>query len=248
MDAGEQRVKNIARPIRVYRVAFTKGDAPRLGRSGRLSRGSRKRGVWLVGLSAAPLIAIVAIWAIVHGNGPTGEAREPTFASAAILPWLAKGTEGGDDTLTSQLSDEFASKLPAGIREIRFLAPGIAMVSTGRGDPRMIGRELGVRYIVEGEIRQQQDHAAVRVRIVDAPTGVQLWADETDFLTGIELERRVHEQKLTAVLLADAGQRNHRGDPIVVQAFRRQRPPEGGRCADRENAAKVRTRRQAKLQ
>ena len=55
VDAGEQRVKNIARPIRVYRVAFTKGDAPRLGRSGRLSRGFVRRRFGIVSRGGSSL-------------------------------------------------------------------------------------------------------------------------------------------------------------------------------------------------
>ena len=191
IDGGEQSVKNIARPIRVFRVAFANGAPSPPQPRAVLQRAYRKRWAWPAGLSIALVMAVIAGWLVLHRQAPMSEPRASAVASAAILPWVSKGASGGDDQFASQLSDEFASKLPAGVREIRFLAPSLATIGGGRGDPRMIGRELGVRYIVEGEVRQQQDHATLRARIIDATNGVQLWADETDFRVSNAAERDV---------------------------------------------------------
>ena len=191
VDGGEQRVKNIARPIRVFRVGFAKHSPPPPQASGITRLMNRRRWTWSAGLSVALLIAAVAGWWVLHGGKTTRETPAPSLASAAILPWVSKGGSGGDDQLALQLSDEFASKLPVGVREIRFVTPSLATVG-GRGrDPRMIGRELGIRYIVEGDVRQQEDHATLRARIIDANNGVQLWTDETDFRVSNAAERSV---------------------------------------------------------
>jgi len=191
IDGGEQNVKNIARPIRVFRVAFANHGPSRPQASAVLRRLHRKRWAWSAGSSIVLLMAAIGGWLVLNRHEPMSETRASAVASAAILPWVSKGGSGGDDQLALQLSHEFASKLPAGVREIRFLAPSLATVSGGQGDPRMIGRELGVRYIVEGEVRQQQDHATLRARIIDASNGVQLWTDETDFRVSNAPERDV---------------------------------------------------------
>jgi len=191
VDGGEQRVKNIARPIRVFRVAFA-NHSPSPPQASAVTRlMNRRRWTWSAGLSVALLIAAVAGWSILHGGKTTGETPAPALASAAILPWVSKGGSGSDDQLMLQLSDEFASKLPVGVREIRFVTPSVTTVGGGGRDPRTIGRELGIRYIVEGDVRQQNDHATLRARIIDATNGMQLWTDETDFRISNAAERDV---------------------------------------------------------
>jgi TolB-like protein len=191
VDGGEQSVKNITRPIRVFRVAFIDHGSPQSKPSPAIRWMGRRRWTWSLGLGIALLIAVVAGWSFLHGGKTTSETPASALASAAILPWVSKGASGGGDQLSSQLGDEFASRLPVGVREIRFLAPSLAAVGDGRGDPRMIGRQLGVRFVVEGEVRQQQDRATIRARIIDATNGVQLWADETDFRVSDPTERDV---------------------------------------------------------
>ena len=191
VDGGEQTVKNIVRPIRVFRVAFANQSSPQRQSGGVIRWMNRKSWTLPAGLSIALLIAAVAGWSVLQGGKTTSGTAAHALASAAILPWVFKGNSGDDDQLALRLSDEFASKLPVGVREIRFLAPSLATLGGGRGDPRMIGRELGVRYIVEGEVRQQQDGATLRARIIDATNGVQLWTDETDFRVSDAGERSV---------------------------------------------------------
>jgi class 3 adenylate cyclase/TolB-like protein/tetratricopeptide (TPR) repeat protein len=190
VDGGEQSVKNIARPIRVFRVAFANHAPSRPQPRAVLRQMYRKRWTWPVGLSIALLLASVTGWSILHTNKPVNETRAVAVASAAILPWDSKGGSASDDQLSAQLGDEFASKFPAGFREIRFLAPN-AISKAAAVDPRALGRDLGIRYIVDGNVQRLGDRATIRVGIVDARSGVQLWSDETDFLVSSAEERDV---------------------------------------------------------
>jgi len=190
VDGGEQRVKNIGRPIRVFRVAFGNGAASQ-SRSGVVSpRDPRKRWTWSVGFGVALLVAAIGIWLTLHGDKRPDITRPAAVASAAVLPWVSKGTDGSDADLIAQLSEEFASRLPAVVREIRFVAPTLAS-KAATDDWRVLGRELDVRYILSGDVRRLEDTATLRIRLVDTISGVQLWADETDFHVSNMAEREL---------------------------------------------------------
>jgi TolB-like protein len=134
------------------------------------------------------LIAIVAAWWLAHDNRPTSETRPSAIASAAVLAWVARSS--GDEQLASQLGDEFASRIAERVRDIHFVVPNAAGKAAA-DDPRAVGRELGVRYLLEGDVRRLQDTATLRVRLVDAGSGVQRWTDETDFRVSNAGERDI---------------------------------------------------------
>jgi adenylate cyclase len=138
-DLGEHRVKNIARPIRAYRVALcSAGSAP----------------------SAAPEISNAPSIAVLPLNNFSADPDQEHFA------------DGLAEDLTTDLSKIAGLLVTA--RNSTF---------TYKGRPvsvPQVGRELGVRYVVEGSVRKVDNRVRITAQLIDAATGTHVWADRYD--------------------------------------------------------------------
>ena len=105
----------------------------------------------------------------------TGEA--PSRPSIAVLPFANLG----DDKQEDYFADGFVDDLITGLSRIRWLsviARNSSFTYKNRPtDVRQIGRELGVRYILEGGVRRLGDRIRINAQLVEAETGKHLWAD-----------------------------------------------------------------------
>ena len=136
-DAGEQQLKNIARPVRVYRVRLDNAPArPALA------------------LPDKPSIAVLAF------ENMSGDPEQEYFADGI-----------SEDIITelSRFSDLFVIA-----RNSSFQYKGKAV------DLRQVGRELGVRYVLEGGVRRSGDRVRINAQLTDAETGIHRWAERYD--------------------------------------------------------------------
>jgi len=100
--------------------------------------------------------------------------------SIAVLPFTCFSEEREFKFLTEALSEDLITIL-ARIPGFMVIARQSAFAYQGRSvDSRQIGRELGVRYIVEGSVRPVGQQLRVGTQLIDATTGAQLWADRFD--------------------------------------------------------------------
>jgi TolB-like protein/class 3 adenylate cyclase/Tfp pilus assembly protein PilF len=147
-DTGEQSVKNIARPVRVYawRPEGT-ADVLTTGVSSVTS---------ITPPTAAPRLSIV----VLPFKNLSDDREQEYFA------------DGVTDDLTTDLSRISGSFV---------IAPNTAFTYKGKQvDVKQVGRELGVRYVLEGSVRRTGDQIRVNVQLIDAETGALLWADRFD--------------------------------------------------------------------
>ena len=168
--AGEQRVKNINRPVRTYLVRL-EGSGP-----GRrfviMSVLKQFRAVIALGLITA--ITVVGIW---FSFNHFALASNP---SIAVMPFESLGGDDSSDRLahgvTSDLVVDFSR-----FRDIDVVATS-ATEAYGQkpADPRKIARDLNVRYVLKGSI--QREGAAIRVnaQLLDGQTGGSLWSNRWD--------------------------------------------------------------------
>jgi adenylate cyclase len=148
-DLGEQSVKNIGRPVRVYAMsAATVASLPPVAITAEASKPGAP--------STAPRLSIVVLPFANLSNDP----EEEYFA------------DGIADDLTSDLSRISGSFVIA--RNTAFTYKGKLV------DVKQIGRELGVRYVLEGSVRRTGDQVRVNVQLIDAETGAHVWADRFD--------------------------------------------------------------------
>jgi adenylate cyclase len=167
---GEQRLKNIADPIRVYRVRLDPGDAgKRTGRS--YWPGTR---VLILAGTGALLIAFLAV--VFEWQKPFA----PQRPSVAVLPFAnLSGDPSQDyfaDGITEALITDLAklSGLDVIARNSVFAYKGQSVVLSD------VARKLGVRYVVEGSVQRAGEQSRITAQLIDAATGDHLWADRFD--------------------------------------------------------------------
>ena len=179
-DLGAQQVKNIARPVDVFRVDLGSG-LPQAHSGAReywhsLTRGEGRRrlaaGLLVVGLAG------VAVWTLPRlGTGPP--VAGPPVLSVAVLP-LASPTGDADasrfsDALTRYLLTGLPTKREYGHVRVVSAAPG-ASAGTRAMDPRELGRQFNVWYVLEGDVLRAGKSNTVSLRLVDAATRAQVWS------------------------------------------------------------------------
>jgi TolB-like protein/class 3 adenylate cyclase/Flp pilus assembly protein TadD len=143
-DLGEQNLKNIARPVRVYAVA-REGLSP-----------VTKVGSTTPSSLSAPRLSMVVL----------------PFANIGGDPEQDYFVDGVTESLTTDLSRINGSFVIG--RHTAFTFKGKAV------DLKQIGRELNVRYVLEGSVQRGGNRVRVNVQLIDAETGKHLWAERFD--------------------------------------------------------------------
>ena len=183
-DLGPQQVKNISRPVEVYRVDLG-SEALQTRSSGRrrlqrLTQAVSSR--WLAVSVLALGIAGVGAW-ILPQLWKTAGAVTPPPLSVAILTFASPSGSAADEQFALALTRDLTALL-ARVHQIRLMSQGVAVGRQGHPiDARSVGRELGVRYLVDGEIRRGGDRIVVTCRVVDTSNAAQVWNGSVDLET-----------------------------------------------------------------
>jgi TolB-like protein/class 3 adenylate cyclase len=139
-DAGEQQLRNIARPVRAYRVVLDRRSTPATPTA--------------LQLPDKPSIAVLAF------ANMSGDPDQEYFADGMV------------EDITTALSK---------IRWLFVIARNSAFTYKGRAvDVKQVGRELGVRYVLEGSVRKAGGRVRITGQLIDANNGAHLWADRFD--------------------------------------------------------------------
>jgi TolB-like protein/class 3 adenylate cyclase len=149
-DAGERQLKNIARPVRIYRVRL---DCP-----------------------SAPLALPLS-----------------DKASIAVLPFQNMSGDPEQDYFADGVVEGIITALSR-FRELLVIARNSTFTYKGRAvDVKQVGRELGVRYVLEGSVQKAGNKLRITAQLIDTPTGTHLWADRLDGILEdiFELQDRV---------------------------------------------------------
>jgi adenylate cyclase len=179
---GEQTVKGIPDPVRIYRLradrATVRRGMPRRWRS------------WLAIAAGFGLLVIVAAGAARYfdpqrASGPTeeGQASElplPDRPSIAVLPFDNLSDNPEEEYFADGLTDDLITDLSQ-ISGLFIIARDSAF--TYKDQPvevRDVGRELGVRYVLVGSVRRGGDKVRINAQLIDARTGDHLWAERYD--------------------------------------------------------------------
>jgi adenylate cyclase len=139
-DLGEHEVKNIARPVRVYRV----------------------RDVAVVKTAAPPVLPL------------------PDKPSIAVLPFVNMSGDPEQEYFVDGMVEEIITALSR-IRWLFVIARNSSFTYKGQVvDVKQVGRELGVRYVLEGSVRKAGQRVRITGQLIDAVSGTHLWADRFD--------------------------------------------------------------------
>jgi adenylate cyclase len=136
-DAGEQRLKNIAQPVRVY-------------------------GVRLDAVTTRPALSL------------------PDRPSIAVLPFQNISGDPEQDYFADGMVEDIITGLSR-IKWLFVIARNSTFTYKGRAvDVKQVGRELGVRYVLEGSVRKAADRVRITGQLIDATTGAHVWAERYD--------------------------------------------------------------------
>jgi adenylate cyclase len=176
-DHGEHHVKNIVRPVHVYRVSLSK-QAPSAAPTTPLQQRATRR--WLIaGIAAVGVLGGIAVLASRFLT-PTVSPSPPPF-SIALLPLSAPSDAPADQQLAEGLTQDLTTALGRW-RFSHVASRGLVASYKGKVvDPRAAGRELNVRHLVEGEVGRSGDKTLVTLRVVDTASGAQAWSDRMEF-------------------------------------------------------------------
>ena len=189
-DLGERQLKNIARPVRVFQVAC--GDArltmPIWQPHNAVSAVLRdKWGTSITAIGTLVLLIAGAVGAALYFQPgrtpvplPDHLAKPAERFSVVVLPFTNLSGDASQDYLADIISDE----LTTGFSRFRHsLVISRSTAFTYKGKPinvRQIGKELGVRYVLEGSVQPSGDRLRVNAQLIDTESDVHLWADRFD--------------------------------------------------------------------
>ena len=169
---GDFQVKNIATPVAVYRILL-EGESGRL-RFGRWMAPLRRYRRTAAGLVVVLLVAAAAL-AIWHWQRPD---ESGGFPSLAVMPF----SNFSNDPALDHFSDAVAESITTMLS--RF--PDLTVVSRNSSfsyknktvDVRQIGKDLGVRYVLEGSVQRKGEKLQITAQLIDTATNLHVWADE----------------------------------------------------------------------
>jgi adenylate cyclase len=179
-DLGPVSLKNIAEPMRAYslEVGALPAAWPRTNRARQWA--SKRR--WL----SAPLAAVAALALLVAASGwymLGGRLTKPAQAahlSVVVLPFANLSGDSSQDYFADGVTENLTTELSR-IRDSFVIARNTAFTYKGKSiDAKEIGKELGVRYLLEGSVQRDGNRVRVNAQLVDAESGAHLWADRFD--------------------------------------------------------------------
>lgn len=134
---------------------------------------------WALGAGVA-LLCMALAWAIGSMRRPSEAAAVRPRLSIVVLPLTSEGGDPAQDRLAAALTDEITIDLSR-IPETFVIARATADSYRGRSvDARQVGRELGVRYVLDGGLLRLGDAVRLTLQLVDSDSGRALWADRID--------------------------------------------------------------------
>jgi adenylate cyclase len=191
-DLGPTQLKNIDRPIRAYSLQVGVPAKPKPAKPAEPvtpaapAPQNRRFGLALLAAALAALLVVIAggAWWFLNPNRPASvAAKTPAEAarlSIVVLPFTNLSGDPGQDYLVDALTDELTTSL-ARIRDTFVIARNTAMTFKGKSvDAKAIGKDLGVRYVLEGSVQPSGDRMRVNAQLIDAGSGAHLWAEQFD--------------------------------------------------------------------
>jgi adenylate cyclase len=188
--AGEQSVKNIAKPVRAYHVGLDgrpRDISPMSGTTAPKVNGRRAR--WsIIGPAVVFVLLVVSAsgWYLTRTDSRTAGRPAVTAATAdqslsiAVMPFENLSGDAGQEFFADGVTDEILTTLSR-FQDLRVAAKHNTFRYKGKTvDIKTVGEELRVRYVLSGSVRRSADTVRVSAQLVQADSGSQIWAETYD--------------------------------------------------------------------
>jgi adenylate cyclase len=186
---GEQAVKNILEPVRVYQVLTEAEAAGKVIGEKKIKPKQWQRAALGLAVVVIVVIAAFVIWRLyLHPAPPPLEVASrdkmalplPDKPSIAVLPFVNMSGDKEQEYFSDGITEEIItalSKVP------RLFVIARNSTFTYKGKPVMVqqvAQELGVRHVLEGSVRRTEGRVRITAQLIDAMTGNHLWAEKYD--------------------------------------------------------------------
>jgi TolB-like protein/class 3 adenylate cyclase/Flp pilus assembly protein TadD len=182
-DMGPMQLKNIAEPIRVFSLQIFDVAPTRPAIQPKLAEPRRFSGLapLVVVISALLIIIAGAAWYVFAGArtvAPLAEARVgAAHLSIVVLPFVNLSKDPDQDYFADGITENLTTDLSRFPNSF-VIARDTAFTFKGKVvDAKEIGKDLGVRYVLEGSVQRDGNRVRVNAQLVDAEYGAHLWAD-----------------------------------------------------------------------
>jgi adenylate cyclase len=166
---GEQTVKNIAKPVRVYRVVLEPGAAV----PATIEATARGR-------ANGPVPPHLGHPLRVAPSRPQPPLTLPDIPSIAVLPFVNMSGNAEQEYFSDGMTEDIITDL-AKLSGLFVIARHASFLYKGKAvKPAQVSRELGVRYVLEGSVRKAGNRVRISAQLVDATSGYHLWAERYD--------------------------------------------------------------------
>lgn len=155
-----------------------------------------RKPLWIAAASLATVTALVMLLK------PLASPHSAAAASVAVLPFDNLSRDSNDLYLAEGLADEMTARLAAIERlQVKSLSAVRRAAAAAAGDLAALGRELGVRYLVEGSVRRSGTRVKITVSLVTAHDGFRAWAEEFDATPTdlLDLQERIAGQVASTI-------------------------------------------------
>src|SRR5512139_2433873 len=182
---GEQEVKNIEKPVRVYRVLMEPEQAGKV-----IGEKRPKRTQWRWAQAAVALLVLVAgglLWNF-YWRAPKIEpaSREkmafplPDKPSIAVLPFANMSGDAKEDYFSDGLTEQIITRLST-LDRLFVIARNSTFVYKGKSVKiQKVAEDLGVRYVLEGSVQKSGNRVRITAQLIDAITGRHIWSENYD--------------------------------------------------------------------
>jgi len=186
---GEQTVKNILEPVRVYQVIMEPEAAGKVIAEKKAKPRQWQRAVLGLVVIVIAVVAAVAIWQLYFR--PTRLPVEvasrqkmanplPDKPSIAVLPFVNMGGDPEQAYFADGMTEDLITDLSK-VAGLFVIARNSTFAYKGKAtDIREVAKTLGVRYVLEGSVRRSGAQVRVNAQLIDATTGGHVWADRYD--------------------------------------------------------------------
>ena len=227
-DLGRTQLKNIAEPVHVYSLevgqsaeskpalSATRGDATKAP----ASKPRFASALLAAAIAALVILAAAAGWYVLGGRNV--KPAQAAHLSLVALPFANLSGDPRQDYFADGVTENLTTQLSR-IKGSFVIARNTAFTFKGKSiDAKEIGKQLGVRYVLEGSVQREQNRVRVNAQLIDAESGAHLWAErfEEDVADLFKLQDQIVARLANAVghelVIAEAEKGVRSKDPDAI--------------------------------
>ena len=191
-NLGEQQVKGFDEPVRAYAVTLKPGENLPAPEAAHPAQGVSRKPAGISVMTFATIGLVASIGVLLAWWQPWTSQQEPPASeqttslpdappSIAVLPFTTLSEEKGQDYFSDGVTNDIITDLSK-FSNLLVIAANSVFVYKGKAvNVKEVGKELGVRYVLEGSIQKVGDRVRINAQLIDANTDHHIWAERYDF-------------------------------------------------------------------